>query len=339
MTNLHQAQPVLTTGAPLDKAKAAMILVHGGVGTAYADWVQLWVDRGYAALAMDLCGSIPVRVEGTANRWQRLKEGAGPPGWEASFGQLAEPVSDQWPSYAVNAIARARTLLGSFPQVDEARIGLTGISWGGYLTCITIGLDQRYQFAVPVYGCGFLNYSAWASKLNHAKGRKWLSQFDPSLYLPKATMPVLWVTGTNDPFYPLASLRDSYMQVQSTAAVAIKGKMVHSQKAGAEPEEIHVYAESMLKGGDPLLFISHASADISGIVHGSYVGSISGAELMVVSNTDLHYDKWNWKHYPAHIHHKNKQINAELPDGAKWWFLNVTDERGLSTSSLPMEVR
>ena len=29
MTNLHQAQPVLTTGAPLDKAKAAMILVHG----------------------------------------------------------------------------------------------------------------------------------------------------------------------------------------------------------------------------------------------------------------------------------------------------------------------
>lgn len=29
MTNLHQGQPVLTTGAPLDKAKAAMILVHG----------------------------------------------------------------------------------------------------------------------------------------------------------------------------------------------------------------------------------------------------------------------------------------------------------------------
>lgn len=30
-----------------------IVLVHGGGGTAYHDWVKLWVERGYAALAID----------------------------------------------------------------------------------------------------------------------------------------------------------------------------------------------------------------------------------------------------------------------------------------------
>ena len=42
-------------------------------------------------------------------------------------------------------------LLRAQPDVDAARIGLTGISWGGYLTCITAGVDDRFRFAVPVY--------------------------------------------------------------------------------------------------------------------------------------------------------------------------------------------
>ena len=33
-----------------------MVLVHGGGGTAFKEWVQLWNRRGYAAIAMDLAG-------------------------------------------------------------------------------------------------------------------------------------------------------------------------------------------------------------------------------------------------------------------------------------------
>jgi len=29
---------------------------------------------------------------------------------------------------------------------------VTGISWGGYLTCIVAGIDDRLKAAVPVYG-------------------------------------------------------------------------------------------------------------------------------------------------------------------------------------------
>ncbi|MBE6397465.1 MAG: acetylxylan esterase, partial [Lentisphaerae bacterium] len=34
----------------------AMVCVHGGNGTAYREWVELWAKRGYAAIAMDTCG-------------------------------------------------------------------------------------------------------------------------------------------------------------------------------------------------------------------------------------------------------------------------------------------
>jgi hypothetical protein len=38
-------------------------LIHGGGGTAFAEWVQFWAKRGYAAIAMDLNGSRPPEVE------------------------------------------------------------------------------------------------------------------------------------------------------------------------------------------------------------------------------------------------------------------------------------
>lgn len=54
-----------------------MVLVHGGGGTAFEDWVQLWVQRGYAAIAMDTCGQVPV---GSNAHWVHDDQG-GPPGW------------------------------------------------------------------------------------------------------------------------------------------------------------------------------------------------------------------------------------------------------------------
>ena len=39
------------------------------------------------------------------------------------------------------------------------------ISWGGYLTCIVAGLDNRFKAAVPVYGYGFLHEnSVWLNQ-------------------------------------------------------------------------------------------------------------------------------------------------------------------------------
>ena len=108
------------------KKVPAMVLIHGGGGSAFDRWVKLWNSRGYAAIAMDVCGCVPV---GTYGKWQRHEHG-GPPGWDASFSQLDAPVEDQWTFQAVSAVALAHSLIRSYPEVDADRIGVTGISWG-----------------------------------------------------------------------------------------------------------------------------------------------------------------------------------------------------------------
>ena len=104
----------------------AMVLVHGGGGSAYIPWVQLWVGRGYAAIVMDTCGA-------TSNGEYREEnhprhEYGGPPGW-GGFAQIDEPIEDQWTYHAVADVILANSLIRSFPQIDRNRIGLTGISW------------------------------------------------------------------------------------------------------------------------------------------------------------------------------------------------------------------
>ena len=175
----------------------AMVLVHGGGGTAFADWVKLWVSRGYAAIAMDLCGALPRKAK---NGWERHPDG-GPPGW-GGFDQIDRPERDQWTYHAVADVILAHSLLRSFPEVDADRIGITGISWGGYLTCIAASVDARFKFAAPVYGCGFLgDNSTWLGtfeKMGKEKAAKWLGLWDPSQHLPRAKMAFPRGNGPND---------------------------------------------------------------------------------------------------------------------------------------------
>ena len=55
------ASPI-TLGEAKPGAKfPGVVLIHGGGGTAFADWAYLWAKRGYAAIAMDLAGARPPR--------------------------------------------------------------------------------------------------------------------------------------------------------------------------------------------------------------------------------------------------------------------------------------
>ena len=57
------ASPITLGEAKVGAKFPGVVLIHGGGGTAFADWVQLWAKRGYAAIAMDLNGSRPPEVE------------------------------------------------------------------------------------------------------------------------------------------------------------------------------------------------------------------------------------------------------------------------------------
>lgn len=313
-----------------------VVLVHGGGGTAFDSWVKLWTARGYAAISMDTCGTVP---RGTYGKWERHEKG-GPPGPDFADGQ--SPPEDQWPYHAAADVLLAHSLLRSLPEVDPDRIGLTGVSWGGYLTCLASGLDPRFKFAAPVYGCGFLgDNSCWKDEIESLGdvGKRWLSLWDPSHYLPAGKMPMLWVTGTNDFAYPLDSLRKSYRVAGGPSTLAVRLRMPHGHGAAGEgPDEIRAFADSILKQGPPLPRLGPIEGK------GDRVQATYEAETPVARGELLYTKgdgKWAdrpWESAEASVDQTAKVVSAPLPEGARVYFLNLYDDGGRVVSTEHVEV-
>jgi len=313
----------------------AMVLIHGGGGTAFADWAKLWTSRGYAAIAMDLCGCVPRKQK---NGWERHEQG-GPPGW-GGFDQIDGDEHDQWTWHAVADAILGHSLLRALPEVDADRIGVTGISWGGYLTCITASVDPRFKFAAPVYGCGFLgDDSTWLetfAKMGTEKADRWLGLWDPSRYLARTTMPFLWVNGTNAFAYPLDSYQKSYRLPETERTLAIRVRMAHAHGGpGEKPEEIHAFAQSLFRDGVPLARISG-----QGVEKETAWATFTSKSPIVKAELNYTKDagKWQkrtWETTPAKI--DGDRASALVPEGSKVFYLNLIDERHLVVSSEHIE--
>lgn len=307
-----------------------MVLVHGGGGTAFDEWVRLWTARGYAAIAMDTCGCVPV---GSYGRWVRNELG-GPPGW-GGWDQIDWPRDDQWTRHAVASVILAHSILRALPEVEADRIGLTGISWGGYLTCIVAGLDHRFRFAVPVYGCGFTGEHGFADSvrgLGPERARRWLDWWDPAVYLDDAPMPLLWVTGSNDFAYTMNALRKSYLLPSGPRTLCVRLRMPHGHGgAGENPREIHVLADSLLKGGVPLPKITGQGRD-GATVWATFESktAITKAELNHTRDTGRWQDR-KWEAVPATL--AGGRVTASLPPGTTVYYLNLFDDRDCVVST------
>ncbi len=250
---------------PPGKAKApGMVLIHGGGGTAFAEWVRMWNREGFAAIAIDTVGTIPDKAAGDPwNPARKRHEFSGPAGW-GDFENIDAPVTDQWTYHAVAVSILAHSFLRAQPGVDPKRFGVTGISWGGYLTSIVASLDHRFRFGIPIYGCGFLSEdSAWLkefAKLGPARTATWVRLWDPSSYLALGRRPMFWINGTNDFAYVMPSWRKSYLLPHGERLLSLQIRMKHSHPDGAKPAEIFAYAKSKLLGGPPLVTIRRQGA-------------------------------------------------------------------------------
>ncbi|WP_152053214.1 alpha/beta hydrolase family protein [Tautonia marina] len=309
----------------------AMVLVHGGGGKAFPEWARLWADRGYAAIAMDLSGRGP---DG-----ERLPDGGPDQSDEEKFRDFEpEEVGRMWSYHAVAAAVRAHSFLAARPEVDRDRIGVTGISWGGYLTCIVAGIDDRVKVAVPVYGCGFLDEnSAWIPRfeeMGEARTRRWCDLFDPSRYLPGVSCPILFVNGTNDFAYPLDSYRKSYRLVEGPVDLCITVGMLHGHPQGWAPEEIGLFVESILEGGTPPPRLTAPEIDGgSGRISARVASNRSYGKAKLHYTTDSGaWQERSWSTIDAEI--GDSRVEAELPrERPIVAFFTVEDDRGAVASS------
>lgn len=303
----------------------AMLLVHGGGGQAFAEWAEMWARRGYAALAMDLNGSGP---DG-----KRLPDGGPPADHEHKLHAFRnDGVRDMWTYQAVAAVLRGHAMLESRTEVDPNRVGITGISWGGYLTCIVAGIDPRLKVAVPVYGCGFETDAANLTKLNREDAARWRRYLDPANYLPGVRCPMFFLNGTNDFAYPIIAWQKSFNLVSTPVTLRLTVKMPHSHPAGWAPPEIMAYVDSVLRDGKPLIGRSEVQ-----IIGNTATATLPGTDVPV--SAELHYTtnqgertKRKWKTMPAKI--DGRRLSGFLPPARPIIsFFTIKDSRGMIVST------
>ena len=320
-----------STLGKLTEKVPGIVLVHGGGGAAFSNWAELWAKRGYAAIAMDLAGK--------GNGRKPLPDGGPDQGHAQKFTTIDEPINNQWSYHAVANVVRAHSLLRSFAGVDSGRVALTGISWGGYLTCIVAGVDDRFKVAMPVYGCGFLREnSAWKQsefgKMTKAQSDKWHRLWDPSRYIGSAKMPVMFLNGTNDFAYWPSVWQKSAATAAGPRQLRMKLRWPHGHIPEAEEarELVHVF-NAHLAGATPMVSVSTPQ-----IEHGRMVASygderpLGGATLIMTPDRTL-WPTREWFALPAEIDAPSRQVSAAFPREASAAFLSLLSADWLTTSS------
>ena len=172
---------------------AAILHIVGGAQTIHPGDLEVWTAQGYAAASFD---------------WQLAGVGNRPPERTTRFPAELVPQSSPTPSFraallpvALQAAAVCLDWLARAPGVDPARVGVVGISWGGYLSWLLSAYDPRVRAVVPAFGCGGL----FAPGRDHAAHAPevlsyWKQHWEPAALGPRIAAPVCYLNGTNDFF-------------------------------------------------------------------------------------------------------------------------------------------
>ena len=317
----------------------AMVLVHGGGGTAFKVWVQKWNEKGYAAIS--------IAVEGQTDRKASKGTPAIPTGWSKhqwpgpvrqgiySDSKSSVPLKEQWMYHAVADTILANSLIRSLPQVDPNKVGLMGISWGGVITSTVIGIDPRFAFAIPTYGCGDLSTAGNQYGRSLGKNETYKQVWDPMLRLSKSTMPTQWFSWPEDKHFPMNHFAACYNQVKGPHMVTLIPKMRHGHGPPWNKPDSYAFADSVVKEGE--MWCRQTGCSQKGDLFSvTFTSSKQLIKAVLVSTTDTGATgSRKWIESPVSMITRGQDCiaSATLPKGSTAWFINVVSKEGLIVSS------
>ena len=239
-------------------------------------------------------------------------------------------------------VINGHTLLRSDSRVDTSRIGITGISWGGITTTTVCGVDNRFMFAVPVYGCGYLDQckTYFGSKFDSASQS---IAWDPANFAAKAQMPVMLVNSDADQHFSINSSSLTY-GVLKDGYLSIHHGLSHSQGAGDSIQQVYDFADNMFKGNNPYIRISSATAENGVLTADCEIPlgtTISGVTMYYINTTELPSDggeNINWTAVTDYSEN-NGTVTVNIPAGATYVYASITDNNGAIMSTKFLKVK
>lgn len=335
-------------GANRENPVPAVVCVHGGAGMAFAEWVKLWNDRVYAAIAMTMTGDGPVRGITQANGYQYIEKRRHPYAGSGDFcwGDHAFDKDIEYASMYRNVlnVIRAHNVLRSYPGVDKDKIGITGISWGGITTTTTAGVDNRFIWAVPVYGAGYL-YDSETYFRELFKKEHYIRDWDSANFAAESSVPTLYINGDSDMHFSLTSTSKTY-EVTKKSWLSIRHDFVHGYGTGWAPDEIYRFADAMVAGNE-LPFIKITDVTVK---NGALTAKLKCPEDKKVISVKTYYITTNehlfndgtegigWKSVSEYSL-SGSGISVDLPAESTHCYATITDNNGSLISTPYVKVK
>ena len=200
-----------------EKVPPAIINIHGGpTAQHHREWnvaTQVFVNAGFVVLAPNPRGST-----GYGRKWREANRG-------------------DWGGKDLEDIARGAAWLGDQKLADPARIGVYGVSYGGYLTLMSLALRPD-RFAAGVSVVGIVSWKTLAETTrgdlrdvllrelgDPDKDAELYRERSPLTHASKIRSPLLILQGENDPRVPRSEAE----------------QVVKALRDGGKMHEYHVY--------------------------------------------------------------------------------------------------
>ncbi|NDP21065.1 MAG: hypothetical protein GZ091_08295 [Paludibacter sp.] len=347
---------------PKAKGKYPGILIlHGGGGMAEKKKAIAWAQRGYVAVAPDLPGiANPYDLIYTKGRWNELKYG--------TERYVAKP--DVTTSVIFDAVLsgmKSLYLLRSQPSVISSKIGVVGVSWGGYLTTMICGLaGNQVEAGFSVFGCGFYELTSQQptlQQMSETERKQWLKYLDAGRRANNIKAAFFIAGAANDFFYwpkavqktldVITAEKNHVYAPNVTHKIPLPGGSVFEVKpattftptafqpyptpsgSGANWLAMEVpYMDFYLKGvGKPFPKVIVNKTEDAQIANFTIETSVAISKVEVYWSINCpEPTKCLWNAIiPVEIGVNKYQV--KLPDDAAEWFVVASDERPVSVSS------
>lgn len=289
----------------------AVLLIHGGGGTAFAEYVREYVRRGYAVLAPDLYGKRP--VAGNPSRRIGLPRGT----------------DEFWQYQGVGNLILAHSLLRSQKNVNPNRTALVGISWGGVFSLIAATLDTRFKQVCAVYGCGCFAAGDASSDFGREMRSEW---YDPENFIRFTRIPVFCIIGADDKSFGRDSWLKTVREIPGCRFVLLP-ELPHSHRGFLLPQVRDVIANAFGADAPPPRFSGKP------VLRGNEVAAPldplpPGATAQLVYNAAAPDSPVQGRVYhtaPATV--AGAKAVAKLPSELREGYLMLTDRNGTPIAS------
>jgi len=305
---------------------------QGGMYQAGDYWPKVWAGKGYFCMNITL----PHDVYNSFARFTTER---------AEDGNL---------THLGLAQMRGITYMTQRLEVDPDRLGVGGSSYGGFFASLIAGADPRVKCGMSFFTSGDhllgTGYPQFLQLRTTDEVGIWSGTIDPAWRLKRKAVPFLWAVASDDHWHHLPAAIQSYKDSIGDKRLAIAPNWYHALPENIDNELIDWFDVYLMKTRKPYnqpSAIEVKTVDGKLVANWSWSGDnpVTKAEVLIAyGRTRPWHDGWLFRYHfaiPAAVRGNTATVEIPVPESNLEMLVygNITDDRGVITSTVPVPVK